>query len=164
MFNFDFTNVKNSTPPSAAGVYQVKINSVEAYESQTGNARIRLRATVEEGKHKGCSITDGINLPKAPEDKVLGIWLRFFNSLGMSPSEVQETFAKDFKTMDEAADHIAKHINDLVGYCYYAPAVDDNSWPTRKWVTADQYTSSQDIKEGKGNGKTTDALNDFMSF
>lgn len=162
MFNFDFSNVTNNAPPSEAGVYQVKITSVEAYESQTGNARIRLRSTVDDGKFKGCTITDGINLPKAADDKVMGIWLRFFNSLGMTMSEVQETFAKDFKTMDDAAEHIAKHIIDLVGYCFYAPAVDDNSWPTRKWVTADQYNATQEVSNGKS--KTTDALSDFMSF
>ena len=162
MFNFDFNNVSINRPPATAGVYQVKINSMECYESQTGNARIRIKGTVEGGDSEGCSINDGINLPKSADDKVLGIWLRFFSSLGMSPAEVRETFAKDFKTMEEAADYIAKACSGLIGYCYYAPAVDDQSWPTRKWVTADQYTSSQEVSNGKG--KSDDALGEFMSF
>jgi len=162
MFNFDFSNVSINQSPRSSGVFQVKITSMECYESQTGNARIRIKGTVEEGESKGCSINDGINLPKTPDDKVLGIWLRFFSSLGMSPSEVRETFAKDFKTMEEAADYIAKECTGLIGYCYYAPAVDDKSWPTRKWVTADQYTSSQEVSNGKG--KSDDALGEFMSF
>ena len=161
MFNFDFSKVSINQAPSSAGVYQVKITGMESYESQTGNARIRIKATVDEGDAKGCSITDGINLPRSADDKVLGIWLRFFSSLGMSPSEVRETFAKDFKNMEEAATAIAKVCVDLVGYCYYAPAVDDNSWPTRKWVTASQYTSAQDVKKGKST--TSDALSDFMN-
>ena len=162
MFNFDFSNVSINQAPSKKGVYAVKITSMECYESQTGNARIRIKGSVDEGESKGCTINDGINLPKSSDDKVLGIWLRFFSSLGMSPSEVRETFAKDFKTMEEAADAIAKVCTDLVGYCYYAPAVDDNSWPTRKWVTADQYTSAQEVSSGKSS--TGGALDEFMSF
>ena len=162
MFNFDFNNVSINRAPSVAGVYQVKVTSMEPYESQTGNARIRIKATVTEGEHEGCSINDGINLPKSADDKVLGIWLRFFMSLGMSPAEVRETFAKDFKTMEEAATYIAKACTDLVGYCYYAPAVDDQSWPTRKWVTADQYSASKEVSNGKST--TGDALGEFMSF
>ena len=161
MFNFDFSNTTINTPPAVAGVYPVKITSMECYESQTGNARIRIKGTVDEGDSEGCSINDGINLPKSSDDKVLGIWLRFFSSLGMSPSEVKETFAKDFKTMEEAADYIAKVCVGLIGYCFYAPAVDDNSWPTRKWVTADQYTSAQEVSNGKG--KSTDALSEFIN-
>ena len=162
MFNFDFSNVSINRAPSVPGVYQVKISSMECYESQTGNARIRIKSTVAEGDNAGCSINDGINLPKSSDDKVLGIWLRFFNSLGMSPAEVKETFAKDFKTMEEAAEYIAAECTGLIGYCYYAPAVDDNSWPTRKWVTADQYTSSQEVSNGPG--KSDDALSEFINI
>ena len=127
MFNFDFSNVSINQSPRSAGVFQVKITSMEPYESQTGNARIRIKGTVDEGESKGCSINDGINLP-----------------------------------MEEAADYIATACTGLIGYCYYAPAVDDKSWPTRKWVTADQYTASQEVSNGKG--KSDDALGEFMSF
>ena len=41
-------------------------------------------------------------------------------------------------------------------------SVDDNSWPTRKWVTADQYTSAQEVASGKSS--TGGALDEFMSF
>lgn len=162
MFNFDFSNTTINRPPSCEGVFAVKITEMEAYESQTGNARIRIKAAVCEGPQEGCTINDGINLPTAPDSKVLGIWLRFFASLGMTPAEVKEAFAKDFKTKEDAAEHIAKVCVSLKGYCYYAPAVDDNSWPTRKWVTADQYTSSQEVSNGKG--KSDDALSEFINI
>jgi len=162
MFNFDFSNVNINRAPSKKGVYLVKINSMECYESQTGNARIRIKGSVDEGGQKGAAINDGINLPKSSDDKVLGIWLRFFSSLGMSPAEVRETFAKDFKTMEEAAEAIAEVCTGLIGYCYYAPAVDDNSWPTRKWVTADQYTAASDAR-GTTNS-AGDALNSFINI
>ena len=161
MFNFDFTTTSINQSPPKAGIFPVKITEVEGYTSQSGNARIRIRAAVSEGECEGCTIVDGINLPTEENSKVKGIWLRFFTSIGLTPSDVKESFSRDYKDLDDAVKHISKVIVDLKGYCYYAPPIEQGAYPTKKWVTASQAEGAR--KTSTGNATASDALKEFIN-
>lgn len=166
MFNFDFRSTSINQSPSTSGVFPVKITGIEGYTSKSGNARIRIRAAVSEGECEGCTIVDGINLPTEENSKVKGIWLRFFASLGLTPSDVKESFSKDYKNLDDAVKHISKVLMDLKGYCYYAPAVGEGTYPTKKWLTPAQAEGARESSSAgtAASGSTaSDALKDFIN-
>ena len=161
MFNFDFRSTTMNQSPSKAGVFPVKITGIEGYTSKSGNARIRIRAAVSEGECEGCTIVYGINLPTEENSKVKGIWLRFFASLGLTPADVKESFSKDYKNLYDAVKHISKVLVDLKGYCYYAPAIEEGAYPTKKWVTAVQAEGAR--QSSASSSAASDALQDFIN-
>ena len=162
MFNFDFSTTTSFTqPPPKAGVYHVKLTGLDTYTTQSGNNRVSLHATVIDGDAQGCVIKDGINIPKGPDDKVKGVWMRFFSALGLSPAEIRATFSGNATTMEDIKKDLVDTIEGLTAYCYFAPAVEEGGWPTRKWLTPAQAQSSK--RTSNGTASSDDALGDFIN-
>ena len=155
MFSFDFSNVSLNRPPSEAGVYTVKITDVDSYKARSGALRIGFKSTITDGTHEGCTINDGFNIPKSMSGKGISFWVDFFESLGMNKSEWSSAFSlpdltvtesdwadmsakqrdkMEEKVMNAVADCLRETCVGLVGYCYYAPAVEEGSYPTKRWV------------------------------
>jgi len=164
MFNFDFTTGTNnfSQPPACEGVFPVKLTKVDSYTTQSGNARISLTATITDGDSEGCTIRDGINIPKSVDDKVKGVWMRFFTALGLSPLEIKAAFSGANLSMDDIVEGLKETVEGRTGYCYYAPAVEEGGWPTRKWLTPAQAKSTMRAKSN-GAGTGDSALGEFIS-
>jgi hypothetical protein len=161
MFNFDFGNTSFSQAPPCEGVYHVKLTGLDSYVTQSGNSRISLIATVMDGDSKGCVIRDGINLPKDESDKVKGVWMRFFSSLGLSPSDIKAAFSNTQSSEEDILGSLNKTIKGLTGYCFYAPAIEEGGWPTRKWLTPAQAKSTRRTNNGKGEDDS--ALGEFIN-
>jgi len=162
MFNFDFSTTTSFTqPPAGEGVYHVKLTAIDTYTTQSGNNRVSLHATVIDGDAEGCVIKDGINIPKSPDDKVKGVWMRFFTSMGLSPAEIRATFGSTSSSMDDIKKALEESLLGLTGYCYFAPAVEEGGWPTRKWLTPAQAKSAMRTSNGKAS--SDDALGDFIN-
>ena len=164
MFNFDFTTGTNnfSQPPAGEGVYHVKLTNVDSYTTQSGNARISLTATVMDGDSEGCTIRDGINIPKSSDDKVKGVWMRFFTAMGLSPMEIKGAFSGANLSMDDVVEALKETVEGLTGYCYYAPAVEEGGWPTRKWLTPAQAKSSRNTSNGASSSDSS--LGEFINI
>ena len=160
MFNFDFTKTSFSQPPAGEGVYRVKLTGIDSYTTQSGNSRISLMATVMDGDSEGCMIKDGINIPKSADDKVKGVWMRFFTALGLSPAEIKATFSGANLTMEDIQAALEDSIKGLTGDCYYAPAVEEGGWPTRKWLTPAQAKSHQNTTRPSASSSD---LDDFVN-
>ena len=162
MFNFDFSNTTSfSQPPDGKGVFTVKLTAIDTYTTQSGNNRVSLHATVVEGDSEGCVIRDGINIPKSPDDKVKGVWMRFFAALGLNPTEIRATFSSSDMSMDDIKAALEESVKGRTGYCYYAPAVEEGGWPTRKWLTPAQARSAR--RTSNGTSTSDEGLGDFIS-
>ena len=140
LFQVDASNSFINSPPHNAGVYLVKIVSVQAYESQAGNARIRFNGIVHEGTAAGCTINDGLNIPKSADDNVIPFWLRFMLSLGYTLNEAKEKM--------QAGDICEADFVDRVGYCHFTPSAGVGEWPKRRWLTPGQGRQLVDAATG----------------
>jgi hypothetical protein len=138
--NFDFSDVSFHQPPSQGGVFNVELKEVTGYTSNSGNPRISVVGVVTEGPEKGRTIKDGINCPQSSDDSVKRVWMRFFVCLGLDPAEVAQTFQLKGKNIgvDKIADAVREAVVGRSGFCEYHPPVEEDGWPTRKWLTNGQ--------------------------
>jgi hypothetical protein len=130
-FKIDFSDTVVNAPPPIEGVYKVKVVSTELYESQAGNPRIRVNGQVCEGPQRGCTINEGFNIPKGPDDNVIRFWMQFLISLGHESSDLRKKFTGklELKPSD---------IEGREGYCHYTPPTEDGGYPGRRWITRGQ--------------------------
>jgi len=163
--DFTFDNVSLNESPSEAGVYAVEVVDCDGYITQSGNKRVSFRARVVGGPADGCTIKDGINLPTRESQGVKKVWLGFFKSLGISPAEVVEVFSTMANKGDEDAkfyaDEIGKTVVGLTGYVHYKPAVEEGSWPQRKWITPHQAKAQLNRSSAPSGGSD---LTDFITI
>ena len=66
--------------------------------------------------------------------------MRFFVCLGLDPAEVAQTFQLKGKNIgvDKIADAVREAVVGRSGFCEYHPPVEEDGWPTRKWLTNGQ--------------------------
>jgi hypothetical protein len=143
-FKINFSDTVVNAPPPKEGIYKVKIVSTEEYESQNGNARLRINGEVSEGPAKGCTINDGFNFPKSPDDGVIRFWMQFLVSLGHTSAELRKKFTGKTKL-------IPSDIEGREGYCHFAPASEEGGYPSRRWITRGQALSSLGQQLASGN-------------
>ena len=145
-FELDFTGVNAAgsvnRPIPNKGYYRVRVLSVIQRETNAGNQRIEFNMVVDEGKHKGCTVRDGLNILNREElgdEKYfqrMSFWKTALLSFGISESKLAGKVTDKKLTL---LDWCKKHCTGKVGYFFYEPALDDHSWPTKKLLTQGQY-------------------------
>jgi len=144
-----------NVPPTEKGPYKVKVFSTEKRDTQAGNQRAIFRTIVQEGKYKGCSISDGINFPKDPEDFVKRYWKAMLISLGFSEAK-----------LDKGIKLNGSKLVGKIGYVFFSPADQEGSgYSSVKWIPKEQYeqlvalaaatNEGFDVEEDNDNGVTT---------
>lgn len=118
-----------NVPPTEKGAYKVKVFSTEKRDTQAGNQRAIFRTIVQEGKYKGCSISDGINFPKDPEDFVKRYWKALLMSLGFTEAK-----------LDKGIKLNGSKLVGKIGYVFFSPAEQEGSgYSSVKWIPKEQY-------------------------
>ena len=144
-FELDFTGVTASgsvsRPIPEKGLYRVRVISVRQRETNAGNQRIDFNMVVDEGKHKGCTVRDGLNILDRAElgdEKYfqrMSFWKTALLSMGVGESKL--TGKLSGKTTLLA--WCQKHCVGKVAYYEYEPAINEHEWPTKKFLTPQQY-------------------------
>ena len=134
MFDLDFSNVTHDEPPNVEGVYKVRVTGVDSYTTKAGNARITFTTVITEGPFENYTIKDGINLPTKQQDNKKW-WVRMLRAFGRSREEINQMFSVKAETLKEAQHIIHDAMVDLESYCHYRPAVGDEVYPHRSWLS-----------------------------
>ena len=133
-FKANFSNVQPAgvfRRMNEEGYYKVLIRKSEETTTRAGAARALFRLSVAEGEHDGATETFGINLPTGDSDPewLNRIWVALLLSVGVS----QDKLAKGEISLTADA------FKNKLGYVYFTPRADENSYPSFKWVTKKDY-------------------------
>ena len=145
MFELDFTGVTASgsvsRPIPEKGLYRTRVTSVSQRETNAGNQRIDFNMVVDEGRHKGCTVRDGLNIldrAELGEEKYfqrMSFWKTALLSMGVGESKL--TGKVTGKTTLLA--WCKKNCVGKVAYYEYEPAINEHEWPIKKFLTPQQY-------------------------
>ncbi len=145
MFELDFTGVTASgsvsRPIPEKGLYRARVISVIQRETNAGNQRIDFNMVVDAGKHKGCTVRDGLNIldrEELGEEKYfqrMSFWKTALLSMGVGESKL--TGKVTGKTTLLA--WCKKNCVGKVAYYEYEPAINEHEWPIKKFLTPQQY-------------------------
>jgi len=93
---FDFSTINPDEIGDGAsidlptGIYKGSIASCKATQSKnTGRAQHEFKVSITEDPYKGAIRTEWISDPTGPEDKVKFIWIRVFQSIGVTPEKLK---------------------------------------------------------------------------
>lgn len=93
---FDFSDLDPSTIGDGTGVavptgvYKGKISSCVATQSKgTGRPQFEFKVQIAEAPCAGAIRTEWISVPQSSADKVVYIWARAFQSIGVSPEKLK---------------------------------------------------------------------------
>jgi hypothetical protein len=94
MFDFsdlDPTTIGDGTGVAVpTGVYKGKISSCTSTQSKnTGRAQFEFKVQIAETPYNGAIRTEWISVPQSAQDKVVYIWARAFQSIGVSPEKLK---------------------------------------------------------------------------
>ena len=144
-FELDFTGVTASgnvsRPIPEKGLYRVRVLSVIQRETNAGNQRIEFNMVVDQGKHKGCTVRDGLNILNREElgDEKYFQRMSFWKTALLSFGVTESKLGGKVTGKGTLLDWCKKNCTNKVGYFFYEPALDDHSWPTKKLLTPGQY-------------------------
>ena len=88
--NIDPTSIGDGTAVKLpTGVYEVTITEAKNVTSKQGKPQTEFKCKVKDPKYGGTTRTVWIGHSSGPEDKVLFVWIRAFQSIGISPEQLK---------------------------------------------------------------------------
>ena len=93
---FDFSGIDPNTIGDGVsidlptGVYKGKVASCTPSVASTGRAQFEFKLQCTEAPYAGAVRTEWISVPTGPEDSVLFIWARAFQSIGVAPAKLKQ--------------------------------------------------------------------------
>ena len=152
MFSLDFTGVRASgnlnRPIPEKGLYRVRVISVAQRETNAGNQRIDFNMVVDAGKHKGCTVRDGLNILDRAElgdEKYfqrMSFWKTALLSMGVGESKL----AGKVTGKTTLLVWCEKNCVGKVAHYFYEPAVNEHEWPDKKFLTPQQYDTLEALE------------------
>jgi len=97
------------------GAYKAKITSCKSSTASTGRAQFEFKVAIAEAPYAGATRTEWISVPQSKEDKVVYIWTRAFQSIGVPPEKLKAAGSIDPEQIPQFFNGKTCHIDFVAG-------------------------------------------------